>query len=100
MSMSTSWLQVATIFSFQDPPKSTHNGILLGYHVAWRYAGLAGTFTTKTVTPATNRKLKIDGLILNSPYEIKVRMFNNAGAGPYSDVLDAKTKEGGKCFVT
>ena len=85
------------IFLFQEPPRSSHNGILRGYYVAWRYAGATSVeFRRQKVTPATKRKLQLSNLILNSPYEVKVQMFNDAGAGPYSDPLRVKTKEGGK----
>ena len=85
------------MFSFKEPPKSTHNGILRGYYVAWKYAGVtSGTFSVTKVTPATTRTLKITKLILNSPYEIKVQMFNDAGGGPFSDPVVIRTKEGGE----
>ncbi len=64
-------------------------------------------FRQQKVTPATTRKLRITNLILNSPYEVKVQMFNDAGGGPFSDLISVKTKEGGEwkcmifcCFVT
>ena len=85
------------IFSLQDPPKSTHNGILRGYYVNWRYQGATTVdFRTHKVTPATTRKLRITGLIVNSRYEVKIQMYNDAGAGPFSDLQYIKTKEGGK----
>ena len=88
------------IFFPQYPPKHTHNGVLLGYYVAWKYAGVtSGQFTTRKVTPATETKFQITNLILNSPYEVKVQMFNAAGAGPYSDPVVIKTKEGSKYTV-
>ena len=65
--------------------------------MAWRYAGTKVAFRRQKVTPATTRNLQIPNLILNSPYEVKVQMYNDAGAGPYSDPLQVKTKEGGKC---
>lgn len=69
--------------------------MLRGYYVAWRYAGVtSGRFTTQKVTPASTRKLKITNLILNSPYEVKVQMFNDFGAGPFSDPVVIRTKEG------
>jgi hypothetical protein len=64
--------------------------------VAWRYAGATSVdFRRQKVTPATERKLSIPNLILNSPYEVKVQMFNDAGAGPYSDLIHVKTKQDG-----
>ena len=71
--------------------------MLRGYYVAWKYAGVtAGKFTTQKVTPATTRKLRISNLILNSPYEVKVQMYNDAGGGPFSDPVLIRTKEGSK----
>ena len=85
-----------SVFSLlKYPPKETHFGILLGYYVAWKYAGVtSGQFTTRQVTPGSTTEVKISKLILNSPYEIKVQMFNKAGAGPFSDPIVVKTKEG------
>jgi hypothetical protein len=35
-------------------------------------------------------------LIVGSRYEVKVQMYNDAGAGPFSNLVYIKTKEGGK----
>lgn len=80
---------------WEIPPKHTHNGVLLGYYVAWKYAGVtSGQFTTRKVTPATMNQIRITNLILNSPYEVKVQMFNKAGAGPFSAPVVVRTQEG------
>ena len=71
--------------------------MLRGYYVAWKYAGVSsGSFTREKVTPASKRKMEITELILNSPYEVKVQMFNDAGAGPFSDPVVIRTQEGRK----
>ncbi|XP_028395112.1 protein sidekick-1-like [Dendronephthya gigantea] len=80
---------------WEEAPRSTHNGVLRGYYVAWKYAGITvGKYTMVKVTPATTRKAKITNLILNSPYEVKVQLFNDAGGGPFSDPVLIRTKEG------
>ncbi|XP_046861970.1 protein sidekick-2-like [Xenia sp. Carnegie-2017] len=80
--------------TWEAPPAYTHNGVLRGYYVSWKHAGVkSGTFTTHRATPASKRKYLIQNLFSNSRYEVKVQMFNDAGGGPFSDPVVLRTKE-------
>lgn len=91
--------------SWEPPPRETWNGNLLGY-----YVGFTESLTTTPVTVASQHsniktvevgsqyggQTMLDNLSMFTTYTISVQAFNSRGAGPNSEYVTTRTKEGGK----
>ena len=86
-------------FISQIPDLSTHNGPLSGFDVDYRIAAYqSGSYTTQTARGGTTTQTTIDGLLMFTEYEYRVRAVNSAGSGPFSSPMKVTTGEGGKHF--
>ena len=87
-------------FRFQIPPPETHNGPLRGFKIAYRLAGVsASSFIIRKIEISSATQGSIDGLLQWTAYEIKVRAYNDAGDGVYSQPITVTTAEGRKFYM-
>nr|XP_058964313.1 protein sidekick-2-like isoform X2 [Pocillopora verrucosa] len=83
------------LVQWQIPPPETHNGPLRGFKIAYRLAGVsASTFIIRKIAISSATQGSIDGLLQWTAYEIKVRAYNDAGDGVYSQPITVTTAEG------
>ncbi|XP_035993338.1 protein sidekick-1 isoform X2 [Fundulus heteroclitus] len=79
---------------WQPPPESELNGVLRGYVLRYRLAGLPGDYQEKNIsTPETNYCLLKD-LIIWTQYQIQVAAYTGAGLGVYSRPVTEYTLQG------
>ncbi|XP_014911399.1 protein sidekick-1-like, partial [Poecilia latipinna] len=79
---------------WQPPPESELNGILRGYVLRYRLAGLPGEYQEKNISsPETNYCLLKD-LIIWTQYQIQVAAYTGAGLGVYSRPVTEYTLQG------
>uniref|UniRef100_A0A3Q2E7L1 Sidekick cell adhesion molecule 1b n=1 Tax=Cyprinodon variegatus TaxID=28743 RepID=A0A3Q2E7L1_CYPVA len=79
---------------WQPPPESELNGVLRGYVLRYRLAGLPGDYQEKNIsTPETNYCLLKD-LIIWTQYQIQVAAYTGAGLGVYSSPVTEYTLQG------
>ncbi|XP_048186046.1 protein sidekick-1 isoform X1 [Perognathus longimembris pacificus] len=79
---------------WQPPPETEHNGVLRGYILRYRLAGLPGEHQQKNITsPEVNYCLVTD-LIIWTQYEIQVAAYNGAGLGVFSRAVTEYTLQG------
>ncbi|XP_041641485.1 protein sidekick-1 [Cheilinus undulatus] len=79
---------------WQPPPEPQLNGILRGYVLRYRLAGLPGDYQEKNISsPETNYCLLKD-LIIWTQYQIQVAAFTGAGLGVYSSPVTEYTLQG------
>uniref|UniRef100_A0A2R8ME77 Sidekick cell adhesion molecule 1 n=1 Tax=Callithrix jacchus TaxID=9483 RepID=A0A2R8ME77_CALJA len=79
---------------WQPPPETEHNGVLRGYILRYRLAGLPGEYQQRNITsPEVNYCLVMD-LIIWTQYEIQVAAYNGAGLGVFSRAVTEYTLQG------
>uniref|UniRef100_A0AAQ4R332 Sidekick cell adhesion molecule 1a n=1 Tax=Gasterosteus aculeatus aculeatus TaxID=481459 RepID=A0AAQ4R332_GASAC len=79
---------------WQPPPEPQLNGVLRGYLLRYRLAGLPGDYQEKNISsPETNYCLLKD-LIIWTQYQIQVAAFTGAGLGVYSSAVTEYTLQG------
>uniref|UniRef100_A0A665U8J9 Sidekick cell adhesion molecule 1a n=1 Tax=Echeneis naucrates TaxID=173247 RepID=A0A665U8J9_ECHNA len=79
---------------WQPPPEPQLNGVLRGYVLRYRLAGLPGDYQEKNISsPETNYCLLKD-LIIWTQYQIQVAAFTGAGLGIYSSPVTEYTLQG------
>ncbi|XP_074485750.1 protein sidekick-1-like isoform X2 [Sebastes fasciatus] len=79
---------------WQPPPEPQLNGVLRGYVLRYRLAGLPGDYQEKNISsPETNYCLLKD-LIIWTQYQIQVAAFTGAGLGVYSSPVTEYTLQG------
>ncbi|XP_077172326.1 protein sidekick-1 isoform X2 [Paroedura picta] len=79
---------------WQPPPESEHNGVLHGYILRYRLAGLPGEYQYKNITSAEINYCLIQDLIIWTQYEIQVASYNGAGLGAFSRAVTEYTLQG------
>uniref|UniRef100_A0A803TMX5 Sidekick cell adhesion molecule 1 n=1 Tax=Anolis carolinensis TaxID=28377 RepID=A0A803TMX5_ANOCA len=79
---------------WQPPPESEHNGVLHGYILRYRLAGLPGEYQHKNITSAEINYCLIKDLIIWTQYEIQVASYNGAGLGMFSRAVTEYTLQG------
>ncbi|XP_061455411.1 protein sidekick-1 isoform X4 [Rhineura floridana] len=79
---------------WQPPPESEHNGVLHGYILRYRLAGLPGEHQYKNITSAEINYCLIKDLIIWTQYEIQVASYNGAGLGAFSRAVTEYTLQG------
>ncbi|XP_006504775.1 protein sidekick-1 isoform X1 [Mus musculus] len=79
---------------WQPPPETEHNGVLRGYILRYRLAGLPGEHQQRNISsPEVNYCLVTD-LIIWTQYEIQVAAYNGAGLGVFSRAVTEYTLQG------
>ncbi|XP_078800475.1 protein sidekick-1 isoform X2 [Oryzias latipes] len=79
---------------WQPPPEPELNGVLRGYLLRYRLAGLPGDYQEKNISsPETNYCLLKD-LIIWTQYQIQVAAYTGAGLGVYSSPVTEYTLQG------
>uniref|UniRef100_A0A7N6C2C5 Sidekick cell adhesion molecule 1a n=1 Tax=Anabas testudineus TaxID=64144 RepID=A0A7N6C2C5_ANATE len=79
---------------WQPPPEPQLNGVLRGYVLRYRLAGLPGDYQEKNISsPETNYCLLKD-LIIWTQYQIQVAAYTGAGLGVYSSPVTEYTLQG------
>ncbi|XP_061768377.1 protein sidekick-1-like [Nerophis ophidion] len=79
---------------WQPPPEPQLNGVLRGYMLRYRLAGLPGDYQEKNISsPETNYCLLKD-LIIWTQYQIQVAAYTGAGLGVYSSPVTEYTLQG------
>ncbi|KAM6940425.1 protein sidekick-1-like [Xenentodon cancila] len=79
---------------WQPPPEPELNGVLRGYVLRYRLAGLPGDYQEKNISsPETNYCLLKD-LIIWTQYQIQVAAYTGAGLGVYSTPVSEYTLQG------
>ncbi|KAI7810703.1 putative protein sidekick-1 [Triplophysa rosa] len=79
---------------WQPPPELQLNGVLRGYVLRYRLAGLPGEFQLKNITSAEINYCLIGDLIIWTQYEIQVAAYTGAGLGVYSQSVTEYTLQG------
>ncbi|KAG1927730.1 protein sidekick-2, partial [Pimephales promelas] len=79
---------------WQPPPEPQLNGVLRGYVLRYRLAGLPGEFQLKNITSAEINYCLIGELIIWTQYEIQVAAYTGAGLGVYSQSVIEYTLQG------
>uniref|UniRef100_A0A8C6YM20 Sidekick cell adhesion molecule 1 n=2 Tax=Nothoprocta perdicaria TaxID=30464 RepID=A0A8C6YM20_NOTPE len=79
---------------WQPPPESEHNGVLYGYILRYRLAGLPGEYQYKNITSAEINYCLVKDLIIWTQYEIQVASYNGAGLGAFSRPVTEYTLQG------
>ncbi|KAK7162105.1 hypothetical protein R3I94_004680 [Phoxinus phoxinus] len=79
---------------WQPPPEPQLNGVLRGYVLRYRLAGLPGEFQLKNITSAEINYCLIGELIIWTQYEIQVAAYTGAGLGVYSQSVTEYTLQG------
>lgn len=79
---------------WQPPPESEHNGVLHGYILRYRLAGLPGEYQYKNITSAEINYCLVTDLIIWTQYEIQVASYNGAGLGAFSRPVTEYTLQG------
>uniref|UniRef100_A0A4W6FX25 Sidekick cell adhesion molecule 1 n=1 Tax=Lates calcarifer TaxID=8187 RepID=A0A4W6FX25_LATCA len=79
---------------WQPPPEPQLNGVLRGYVLRYRLAGLPGDYQEKNISsPETNYCL-LKELIIWTQYQIQVAAYTGAGLGVYSSPVTEYTLQG------
>ncbi|XP_063270838.1 protein sidekick-1 isoform X2 [Prinia subflava] len=79
---------------WQPPPESEHNGVLHGYILRYRLAGLPGEYQYQNITSAEINYCLVKDLIIWTQYEIQVASYNGAGLGAFSRPVTEYTLQG------
>ena len=80
-------------------PSNQRNGNILGYKVNYTLKGKLHDRKSKEAS-VTMAYVNLTGLRKNRKFSITVFAFNECGDGPRSDILDVKTDEDSKCFLS
>lgn len=84
----------SVMVQWQPPPEPELNGVLRGYVLRYRLAGLPGDYQEKNISsPETNYCLLKD-LIIWTQYQIQVAAYTGAGLGVYSSPVTEYTLQG------
>ncbi|XP_067911915.1 protein sidekick-1 isoform X2 [Heterodontus francisci] len=79
---------------WQPPPEQEINGVLKGYILRYRLAGLPGGYQFKNITIPEVTNCLLKDLIIWTQYEIQVAAYNSAGLGAYSRAATEYTLQG------
>ncbi|XP_074201685.1 protein sidekick-1 isoform X2 [Camelus bactrianus] len=79
---------------WQPPPETEHNGVLRGYILRYRLAGLPGTHQQRNITSPEVSYCLVTELIIWTQYEIQVAAYNGAGLGVFSRAVTEYTLQG------
>ncbi|XP_069503689.1 protein sidekick-1 [Ambystoma mexicanum] len=79
---------------WQPPPESDHNGVLHGYILRYRLAGLPGEYQYKNISSPEINYCLVKDLIIWTQYEIQVAAYNGAGLGTFSRAVIEYTLQG------
>ncbi|GFW99045.1 down syndrome cell adhesion molecule [Trichonephila clavipes] len=80
---------------WKPPPEETRNGVIKGYYVGYKISANEETYTLKQVEKSANEQQStyITGLQPFTEYDIVIKAYNSAGAGPESPQIMGKTLE-------
>ena len=76
--------------SWQPIPPDDVNGILLGYKILYRQQGT--TQWTEQIVHRSALEATVASLSEYTDYEIKIMGYNSKGQGPFSPILNLRTK--------
>uniref|UniRef100_A0A672MUC5 Sidekick cell adhesion molecule 1 n=1 Tax=Sinocyclocheilus grahami TaxID=75366 RepID=A0A672MUC5_SINGR len=79
---------------WQPPPEPQLNGVLRGYVLRYRLAGLPGEHQQKNITSPEINYCLITELIIWTQYEIQVAAYTGAGLGVFSQPVTEYTLQG------
>ncbi|XP_027468741.2 protein sidekick-1 isoform X3 [Zalophus californianus] len=79
---------------WQPPPETEHNGVLRGYILRYRLAGLPGEHQQRNITSPEVTYCLVTELIIWTQYEIQVAAYNGAGLGVFSRAVTEYTLQG------
>ncbi|XP_027730561.1 protein sidekick-1 isoform X1 [Vombatus ursinus] len=79
---------------WQPPPETEHNGVLHGYILRYRLAGLPGEYQHRNITSPEINYCLVKDLIIWTQYEIQVAAYNGAGLGTFSRAVTEYTLQG------
>nr|XP_055046951.1 protein sidekick-1 isoform X1 [Misgurnus anguillicaudatus]XP_055046954.1 protein sidekick-1 isoform X1 [Misgurnus anguillicaudatus] len=79
---------------WQPPPEPQLNGVLRGYVLRYRLAGLPGEYQQKNITNPEINYCLITELIIWTQYEIQVASYTGAGLGVFSQPVTEYTLQG------
>uniref|UniRef100_A0A673I3C1 Protein sidekick-1-like n=1 Tax=Sinocyclocheilus rhinocerous TaxID=307959 RepID=A0A673I3C1_9TELE len=79
---------------WQPPPEPQLNGVLRGYILRYRLAGLPGEYQQKNITSPEINYCLITELIIWTQYEIQVAAYTGAGLGVFSQPVTEYTLQG------
>uniref|UniRef100_A0A8C9R8X8 Sidekick cell adhesion molecule 1 n=1 Tax=Scleropages formosus TaxID=113540 RepID=A0A8C9R8X8_SCLFO len=79
---------------WQPPPEPELNGVLRGYVLRYRLAGLPGEYQQKNITSPEINYCLIRDLIIWTQYEIQVAAYTGAGLGVFSQPVMEYTLQG------
>lgn len=79
---------------WQPPPETEHNGLLRGYILRYRLAGLPGEYQRRDITSPEVNYCLVTELIIWTQYEIQVAAYNGAGLGVFSRAVTEYTLQG------
>ncbi|XP_030646363.1 LOW QUALITY PROTEIN: protein sidekick-1 [Chanos chanos] len=79
---------------WQPPPEPQLNGVLRGYVLRYRLAGLPGEYQQKNITSPEINYCLITELIIWTQYEIQVAAYTGAGLGVFSLPVTEYTLQG------
>lgn len=98
-SQNVSFPNIFKIIYFQSPREDVRHGKIQGYHVGFRVYHSPEPFQYKPVEANEENELQstyVTGLLPFTKYEIIVKAYNMAGAGPPTDSIIGTTLETGK----
>ncbi|XP_078273747.1 protein sidekick-1 isoform X2 [Rhinoraja longicauda] len=79
---------------WQPPPEQAINGVLKGYILRYRLAGLPGGYQFINITNPEVTYCLLKDLIIWTQYEIQVAAYNSAGLGSHSRAVTEYTLQG------
>uniref|UniRef100_A0A8C6FRP3 Sidekick cell adhesion molecule 1 n=1 Tax=Moschus moschiferus TaxID=68415 RepID=A0A8C6FRP3_MOSMO len=79
---------------WQPPPETEHNGVLRGYVLRYRLAGLPGEYQQRNISSPEVSYCLVTELIIWTQYEIQVAAYNGAGLGVFSRAVTEYTLQG------
>ncbi|CAI9173366.1 unnamed protein product [Rangifer tarandus platyrhynchus] len=79
---------------WQPPPETEHNGVLRGYILRYRLAGLPGEYQQRNISGPELSYCLVTELIVWTQYEIQVAAYNGAGLGVFSRAVTEYTLQG------